>query len=213
MIAGILLFQPPAYAKNCKQSGVTPKVQVNIKKGKLVYDISKSSEQLTNLNSNINNNSPSSFTVRGLASMKPTFKTYIGYSSRKVGNNSYCVHVTKINLTIGYKDLRVYIANNYSEGSCQFIAIMKHEVKHVAAYRQGMNRKKKLFEQILRTAASKLKTINAKSPKKAESIFMGYITKKTKPLYKKSKNKLKIANAKIDSPESYARTQKLCSTW
>ena len=95
-----------------------------------------------------------------------------GYSfnykySYKTSKQKECRQITKVNMKLYYKKggFYVYIDDRYPEGSCEYIAIKKHEDMHVKIDQTVRKKKmkKKLEECILKINESKTNELDLKA--------------------------------------------------
>ena len=133
-----------------------------------------------------------------------------------LGNGTFCVQIKRMDLTIGYKTLDVYIDKKYKPGSCEYEVVKEHENYHVRVSQEAMMFFKSDIEQALETALSHIDPEYAYSSAQAQQIFnnqFNRVMREIQPLIDYINNKIAEKNYIIDTPESYAETSALCDNW
>ena len=57
-----------------------------------------------------------------------------------------CAHVDKVDVTLGYRNVMVYIASELPQGSCGFREVMAHEQKHIDVNQRVLDEYKPIIE-------------------------------------------------------------------
>ena len=65
----------------------------------------------------------------------------------------YCVYLTEVQATVGFKDFEVIINKNYKKDSCEYNAVLTHENHHIADAEDAFNKIFPEIEDALRAAA------------------------------------------------------------
>ncbi len=131
------LWAPPALAQLCPGPGKAPKVTVTAKPGTLRLDRSLDDKALTALvqklerNMHLTRGQPLGLTV---GSISARYRTAIRY--RKHQHGGYCVWLSGAQVSVGFEALTVYLDRVYEEGSCEYAAILAHEMTHVRLNRE-----------------------------------------------------------------------------
>jgi len=131
-------------------------------------------------------------------------------------NHTFCVQIKRLDLTIGYDTLDVYIDKKYKPGSCEYEVVKEHENYHVRVSQEAMMFFKPDIEQALETALSHIEPEYAYSANEAQQIFnrqFSRVMREIQPLIDYINNKIAEKNYIIDTPESYAETSALCNNW
>ena len=124
--------------------------------------------------------------------------------------------VSKINFEIGFDKFNVYIDKKYGYGTCERRVIKEHEDEHVLIYKEGMRFFAPDIKKAIRQAVKELKPQEVNSEAMAQRIFeeqAKQVVNKVQPLLNHINKKLEEKQGAIDTPESYARSNKKCKNW
>jgi len=133
-----------------------------------------------------------------------------------LNNNTFCVQIKRMDLTLGYDTLDVYIDKKYHPGSCEYEVVKEHENYHVRVSQEAMMFFKPDIEQALETALSHIEPEYAYSASEAQQVFnrqFNRVMREIQPLIDHINAKIAEKNYIIDTPESYAATAALCNHW
>jgi len=126
----------------------------------IVYDFTQSKEALTQLSQG--SYSPyeahKQTVTLGLSNPEIAISSYTQASAKQIPEKRThgCVFLHKIDLKINL-DPKVYVANDFKEGSCMHKAVLEHEMKHVRVNREVIN------EYVQKMGVALQKTINARN--------------------------------------------------
>ncbi|MEK0084514.1 hypothetical protein [Benzoatithermus flavus] len=122
-----------------------------------------------------------------------------------------CLALRSIEARIANSEVVVYVDRRYAEGSCERAAILDHELAHVRINREALQRGRKSLRARLESAVepwrgrwvreSELGTIDAAI---GNAVAEGL---------KAVRADAARLHAQLDTPESYARTQRRCAGW
>ena len=115
----------------------------------------------------------------------------------------------QITLTIGFKQMTVYIGKEFPVGSCAYEEILEHEMRHVKTYQAHIVK----IEQAVREDISRRFVTDsvwrglagvgfARVQKELEERWLPYVNREMQ--------KVEMAQALIDTPEEYARLSEAC---
>ena len=193
-----------------------PKVNLNIVEKQIVYDVTKSHNQLEQFS--IDTVSPYEAGVHskisGLMSgdINVSMSANIAWSSHPVTKNT-CMWYDTINLTITSSPT-IYIAAEHNHDRCRYDATMKHEMKHVAADQAIMRKYKPIFagkiQNVLRQNAaygpfkkSQIESKRADMNKNIQEIVEKVLVQ--------MKEERRIIQQRIDSKHEYDRLSRQCN--
>ena len=127
-----------------------------------------------------------------------------------------CLYTTKIQVTISL-DSSILIAKEYKKGTCQYKAVLEHELKHRAVDRELVN---KYSTIIAKAANSTLKTLGyaqgpfpvAQIPAAQEKISatLSSVISQFGDKFSEERNK---RQEQVDSLSEYERVHNLCKDW
>ncbi len=132
---------------------------------------------------------------------------------RKAQGVGYCVALAEAKVTVGYRDLRVYISSDYGEGSCEFDAILAHEQAHVQVNRGVLEDYKAKFRALLKRMRRGKKVIFVHRKTAARSAYILHLRHQFKPLVAEMRAVLARNNGAIDTKENYQRVLAQCDNW
>ena len=97
------------------------------------YDLTKSISALQDIASKTKDKIPGNH--RSLALGLTTYTPLINFKAKLVEvpteSGLPCIMVEDVFASLGYQDIKVYIAKEFPQGTCGFDAIVEHEVKHL----------------------------------------------------------------------------------
>jgi hypothetical protein len=116
-----------------------------------------------------------------------------------------------------FEDLKVFLANEYQEGSCEHYHIREHENEHVRIYREVYAKYQPLLEQAVAAARGQipLKTapVTVVSREEGGRVVKESIDAVVDPIFERFDQELEDENAKIDTAASYDELRRRCSGW
>ncbi|NQV22411.1 MAG: sel1 repeat family protein [Rhodospirillales bacterium] len=150
----------------------------------------------------------------GLAVPEIEAKSSGSYGFMDKGDHK-CFWVEHVQAQVVYQSMKIFIASEYKKGSCPYAKILRHEREHVAISRRNLAR----FEPRLRSALASLSIPKAGQPLqiKADDDPSAQMTRLfnrlVSPVLEDMMADLDAAQAKIDTPESYAKVRRQCRNW
>lgn len=136
------------------------------------------------------------------------FRTPVVILTYPDGNS--CARVQRIDVTIGYKDVTVYVAREIPEGSCGFDEVMAHEQKHIDVNRGVLQdyapRIQESVEDYLRGNA----VIHGQDHDAEIARLRQNLQNLLDDLSTKMMNDNIARQKEVDSPEEYARLSHVC---
>ncbi len=132
---------------------------------------------------------------------------------RKSQGAGYCVALAEAKVTVGYRDLTVYISSNYAKGTCEFDAILAHEQEHLQIDQGVLEDYKAKFRALLRRMRRGKKVIFVHRKGEARSAYVLYLRRQFKPLVAEMQAVLARRNGAIDTKENYRRVLAQCDDW
>ena len=132
---------------------------------------------------------------------------------RKSQAAGYCVALAKAKVTVGYRDLRVYISSDYADGTCEFDAILAHEQEHLRIDRGVLEDYKTKFQALLRRLRRGKKVVFVHRKSAARSAYILHLRRQFKPLVAEMQAVRARKNGAIDTKENYRRVLAQCDNW
>ena len=127
-------------------------------------------------------------------------------------NRHTCVLPREIRVVLGYKDIKMFVANEYRPGSCEYDAVLGHEKEHMkinlSTFKSELPAIKLKTNDFLQTDfPMKLPSKNSDT-RALERIQQALITH-----IRNMERKRDEMHAQLDSPESYQYTHSKCNNW
>ncbi len=126
-----------------------------------------------------------------------------------------CLYLRSLKLALSYPELKVYIANNYRPGSCEYQAIHRHEMEHVRI----LNRHQEMYLAQLRERLQGLVQQQGGiliQPRELEQKKQEILQRFDQEILRELQRvdlKQKAAQAAIDTAQSYAQVRSVCQGW
>lgn len=126
-----------------------------------------------------------------------------------------CFWVEHVQVQVVYQSMQIFIASEYKKGSCPYAKILRHEREHVAISRRNLAR----FEPRLRSALASLsipkagQPIRIKADDDPSAQMTRLFSRLVSPVLDDMMADLDAAQAKIDTPKSYAKVRRQCRNW
>lgn len=137
------------------------------------------------------------------------------YAHRPLEGEGVCVWVDHIEVLLRYEALDIYIASEYTRGSCQYEAILTHEKRHAEVAQTYLDD----YVQVIRSALASLSIPKPRDPRLVESVAaaeektQATITKLLEPIIARLRKDMEEAQSKIDTRAEYRRVEKQCPKW
>ncbi len=149
--------------------------------------------------------------VLGLASIELDFGWRVGFEWRPEGD-AFCFWVRRTELTVRHLSPEIYVAREYPRDSCSYRAILAHEQRHIRTSNDLINR----YVPRLRWVLTSLRIPTGRRPARVDSLeqakseVQALMEDLAEPLFDEMAKALRAAQAKLDSPASYARLLRQC---
>jgi len=135
---------------------------------------------------------------------------------RRWFRGGYLAWVEDLKVEFGFRDMKVFMAKEYPEGSCEHYHIREHENEHVRLHREVYERYKPILEAAV--ASSKEVPLHS-SPvtvatlQEGKKIVGERISSVLNPVFERFNQELRDENGKIDTAASYDELRRRCSGW
>lgn len=127
-----------------------------------------------------------------------------------------CAWVGAFTVDVTPVAVRVHIPREYRMGSCEYEQLMKHEREHDLLHRRRLGELAQNMRDALARAESQpdlMGPIEARDRRAAFEILTGRMERVMRPIYDGHLQKMREANAALDSPKEYRRLGKACKGW
>ncbi len=146
----------------------------------------------------------------GLTRYEPVIEFRAPLLKVKLGDGSSCARIEKIDASIGYRNVTIYIAQEIARDSCAMGHVLEHERKHVAVNRGVLVNYVPRIQNKLKEYMQINGVYRGADPDYAESLMR----EKTEFILKDAARKIMDENRRlqksVDTPEEYARNSVVC---
>jgi hypothetical protein len=141
--------------------------------------------------------------------------TYAADFATEPYDSGYCFWVRSVKVRLSYQAPDIYIAKNYPVGSCQYQAILAHELTHEAVARKVMKLYAPRFDEALISLLipKSYSAVVVSSREEARRETNAVLAKLIEPVYLDFRRYLDAAQSQVDSPRQYAKVRAKCSKW
>lgn len=145
----------------------------------------------------------------GLTVTKGLYKVKLGGPVLQDAVSGYECIAPKVDVTLNYSPVLIYVGNEFAPGTCAYQEILEHEQRHLKAYMDNLARVEKVVSEALnkRFAGQPMYAPSGTAMSALEHEINGSWF----PFIRDEFEKGKIEQARIDSPEEYARLGKACN--
>jgi hypothetical protein len=145
----------------------------------------------------------------GLTVTKGLYKVKLGGPVLQDAVSGYECIAPKVDVALNYSPVLIYVGNEFVPGSCAYKEILEHEQRHLHAYMDNLVRVEKVVTDALnkRFAGQPMYAPSGTAMSALEHEINGTWF----PFIRDEFEKGKIEQAKIDSPDEYARLGKACN--
>ena len=204
----------PAEAARCSSPSAKAKIKLHMKYADPTYVQDRNTAGMRNIINDIQGYTsgpwhlPLGLTVAQLGTSYETQMTY-----RKAQGGGYCVSLTEATVTVGYDDMTIYLSRDYAEGSCEFDAILEHELEHVALNEAVLRSYQTKFENALKRVLRSKKVIFVHRKAEARSAYLLALKKQFEPVAAAMARERNQKNGKIDTRKNYEHIASQCNNW
>lgn len=212
-ILGYVINSAPVEATNfCKTPQGMPIINVSTSYGKLVYDTSLTTSQITKLSGSKGHSEQGVF-ASGLATINIGKEYALGSGAEAMDNGDFCVYPAKIDIFVGYSRPIIYISKDLSRGSCQYNLVVRHEQTHQRINKTALEYFLPRFKKATQKIADDIKPRKARSQKEIEVITQDMTQEVADQLDKVIaifERELQIEQGKLDNKLNYSMEDNIC---
>jgi hypothetical protein len=173
------------------------------------YDYDTTIEDLQKLARDSKHTIHESLTL-GLTRYEPFVEIRAPLKGVRFPNGVACARVDHLEVMIGYRDVKVYVAREIKPHSCGFDQVMAHEQKHIAVNRQILEKYKPMIEHDFHNYLRLNGMFREQNPQYAFDL----VQQKLKGMLGELSDKMGEENAErqqeVDSKEEYRRVSLSC---
>ena len=209
----LLNMMGKAWAEDeCSAYKVMPELHFTSSYGKLVYDKSKSYDELTKLGKEYGIVEQGLF-ASGLALVEVVYQVSVDSYRRKIGLGKYCVIPARVNLFVGYSNPVILIAKELKEDTCEYNVVLRHEQTHqqinVSTLRYFLPKLKTAAVSIINNVDPILITRKNDS-EEATQMLTDIYARQLEPLINFLKKEVLKEQSKLDNQTNYQHEGELC---
>ncbi|MFV0626678.1 MAG: hypothetical protein ACK5N8_04955 [Alphaproteobacteria bacterium] len=203
------------FAEEVSCEDIVPQPEINFQTsyGNLVYDRSKTKEELTEVGGEFGVVEKGLFAA-GLSTVKINWEISVDTINR-VSNEGgeVCIIPMKLNLYIGYEDPVIYISKGLQENTCEYNMVLRHEQAHqqinVTALEHFVAKIRDVLPEVSKEVGAEKTTSLRELVEVNNKITKAYIAQ-IEPMVKVFKAELKKEQSKLDNMENYQMEGEIC---
>ena len=153
--------------------------------------------------------------VLGLAGGEVGLKFEVKFNASPYHGKKYCLEVTDIDANF-YAKPKIYIANNFARGSCEYNRTLRHEQQHVKILTRAHKEYTPLYRRYLREVARDIPILE---PFRIEDVhiqkqrLLQHINNELSAYMNEITADVDQRQKAIDTPEEYERVYSKCKRW
>lgn len=210
-----LIFMLPTLAEAATACGTYPQIPVKVI---TVFDEAdiKKDVPLARLQAMAGNtvdfipNNHARKVVLGFTSYTPLVNFNATIRSSTEDGSTTCMVVQDVRSTIGYQNVKVYIANEFPFGSCAYNAIYEHELKHIAVNKTVLEKYADIIRQNLIDQLPIIGVSEQENMAYAEQTLRKKINDMVLQQLTAMREENAARQAEVDSEDEYARVAASC---
>lgn len=207
-----LLLSGNSLGADCSSIKVNPAIKITSSFGKLSYDTSKNTEQITEQANYFNLVEGGDF-AGGLSTVNVNFDVTINTLGRMMEDNSYCVIPTEVTLFLGFDNPVIYISKDIPPDSCQYMITLYHEQTHQQINKTTLEYFLPIFKAASKAIIKKIKPVhiqNINDMEQATATLTKQYNSRINPLVGYIKKETLLQQKRLDNPENYKFEGSLC---
>lgn len=152
--------------------------------------------------------------TNGLAAAQLRTDGETSVSVVQIASGEWCGFLDTAEFAISYEDpLRIYISNSYDESSCQYRAILKHELQHVDVYRATLKAHLRGANERVVEIMVAAGPVIARTKQEVAAAIETKVGKAVLDVADGIAAEARQLNATLDTPENYRIVQAECPDW
>lgn len=216
LIPGLaILSAEPAAAQTCRAPAKAPRITIEAALGELSFDHRLDDQALKKLvhklerNMHLTRGQPLGLTTGPISAR---YRTRVRL--RRSLHGGFCVSLVAANIQVGFETLTVYLDRKYPKGSCEYEAILAHEMEHVRRNRDAVTRDlPRLRRQVAQVLRAKPALHVREVERQARDAYLLYLRQQLGPSLRAIAAARDRSNDAIDTPESYRAIAAKCENW
>lgn len=210
----LVFFARAATAEDIHNCDPYPDVPINIKPvfDQPTYDFSQNLASIQDIASDHQHSIPQYHEITmGITRYDPVLEFHVPIEIVTPPSGLVCAHVQHVDVTIGYRDVTVFIASEIPRDSCAFDETMGHEQKHIDVNQHILDEFVPLIEERFKSYLKLNGVLQVEHANYAEKV----LTDKLHSIMDEIVGQLEQENIRrqreVDSPEEYNRLAHVCN--
>jgi hypothetical protein len=209
----VLSWAPVAAAADCRLPGVETATRLTEKRGTIRFSNGFSGKQLEAKRRRAGGAaSEADWHPVGLMGRDLKWEFRVQVQGQRLAKG-FCVALKDAELTIGYDRIDVYVDRRYRPGTCQYDVILEHENQHVRNFQDTLAGYLPDIRARLADEAAGAVPQVAGSMSTGARYFVNYLRDRLTPMIERMQRDMAVADARLDTPDSYRATQARCDGW
>lgn len=179
--------------------------------GKLSYDSSKSDTEIKKMFLEQNPKLVGIGSVNGLTVQKNYMDVAAVTGVYKMENGYFCYFPTSVNITVGYRDSQVYLANSLKKGTCDYRRVLRHEQTHLDLAHTAIDLLALTLRSRIEAVVQNVGPIFSKEDINSAAVKLSTKYKDVlEPIYDIYVKDLSEQHSKIDTIDNYIKEELIC---
>lgn len=214
-ILTILIFlSSSAFCKDeCSDIPINPQIKVLSSYGKLIFDNSKSRQELTQITKQHVFVEDGLF-ANGLSTAELNFNISLKTYTQNINDSTICVLPKEVTIFLGFENPIIYLSNQLKENSCEYKIVLNHEKTHQQINKKTLEYYLPLFKSASTSIIKNIKPLtmtNIENLNKTTSDYIEIYNQKLLPLVDFIKKEISDQQQKLDTPSNYKYENSLCN--
>jgi hypothetical protein len=149
--------------------------------------------------------------TRGLTTVEIRVETGFTLARIEDADGTVCVALEAARVELANRDVAVLIDRRYEKGSCEHRAVLAHELEHVAINAEAVRAGERRLRERLEAVVSRWK--GRWVPEERQAAIGDALQGAASAVLAEVRRSAAARHARIDTPQSYAETQRRCQSW
>ena len=147
----------------------------------------------------------------GITRYEPVLEFHVPIEVVTPPSGLVCAHVKHVDVTIGYRNVTVFIANEIPRDSCGFDETMGHEQKHIAVNKQILDEFVPVIEQRFKDYLRLNGVLQVENAEYAQKVLSDKLKTIMNEIIAQMEQENIRRQREVDSPEEYNRLAHVCN--
>jgi len=149
----------------------------------------------------------------GITHYEPVIEFKAPMIARSLPDGTFCSRVEQVDVVVGYRNVRIFIARELTPDPCSANHVYEHEQKHIAVNRALLQEFVPLIRDKLTAYFRLYGQFIAPNPEYASSLLRekanSILTDVSNSMLEENRRRQRM----VDTPEEYARNNVVCNGW